>query len=92
MGVTDIADILNLSRQNIRKLIINNQQAFPLLVHEGKFSIWHLAKVLMWMKAENRYRIKVSLFEVSDVAMQLNISRETSSINRTMDKQSCMMA
>ncbi len=36
VGLSDIADILGYSRQNIRKLMMNNLASFPTPIHEGK--------------------------------------------------------
>lgn len=76
VGLTDIAEILGCSRQNIRKLVIGNKSVFPSPVHEGSSSIWHLAKVLTWFKAKGNYKIEENLIEVSDANMQVNIARQ----------------
>jgi hypothetical protein len=76
VGLTDIADILGCSRQNIRKLVIGNRSLFPSPVHEGSAAIWHLAKVLRWFKAKGNYVIEDSLIDVSSAAMQVNIARQ----------------
>ena len=54
VGLTDVADILGFTRQNMRKLMLKNP-GFPPPVHDGKPSIWHLAKILKWMEKENKY-------------------------------------
>ena len=76
VGLTDIADILGCSRQNIRKLVIGNKSIFPSPIHEGSSSIWHLAKVLPWFKAKGNYKIEDNLIEISDANMQVNIARQ----------------
>jgi hypothetical protein len=76
VGLTDIADILGCSRQNIRKLVIGHRSIFPSPIHEGSAAIWHLANVLQWFKAKGNYAIEDSLIEVSKVAMQVNITRQ----------------
>ena len=76
VGLTDIAEILGCSRQNIRKLVIGNKSIFPSPVHEGNSSIWHLAKVLPWFKAKGNYNIEENLIEVSGANMQVNIARQ----------------
>ena len=76
VGLTDIADLLGCSRQNIRKLVIGNRSLFPSPVHEGSAAIWHLAKVLKWFKAKGNYVIEDKLIDVSNAAMQVNISRQ----------------
>lgn len=76
VGLTDIAEILGCSRQNIRKLVIGNKSVFPSPVHDGHSAIWHLAKVLPWFKAKGNYKIDDSLVEVSGANMQVNIARQ----------------
>ncbi len=76
VGLTDIAEILGCSRQNIRKLVIGNKSAFPSPIHDGHSAIWHLAKVLPWFKAKGSYKIDDSLVEVSGATMQVNIARQ----------------
>lgn len=76
VGLTDIAEILGCSRQNIRKLVIGNKSIFPSPIHEGNSTIWHLAKVLPWFKAKGNYKIEDNLIEVSDANMQVNIARQ----------------
>lgn len=76
VGLTDIAEILGCSRQNIRKLAIGSRALFPSPIHEGSVALWHLAKVLQWFKAKGNYPIDDNLIEVSRVAMQVNIVRQ----------------
>ena len=75
VGVTDIAGLVGCSRQNIRKIMIENSQA-PMPVHSGTTAIWHLAKVLDWLKHGGRFNIEERLVEVSLVNMKINIERE----------------
>ena len=76
VGLTDIAEILGCSRQNIRKLAIGHRSMFPAPIHEGSAAIWHLAKVLQWFKAKGSYAIEDNLIEVSKATMQVNIARQ----------------
>ena len=75
VGLTDVADILGFSRQNMRKLMVRNPD-FPPPFHYGKPSIWHLAKIMRWLDARDMYRIEQSLLDIATVNMQLNITRE----------------
>ena len=84
VGVTDVADIIGVSRQNIRKLMVNNAATFPLAVHEGNSAIWHLALVLQWFKGKGLYENTVSsLFEISRMAMEVNIVKETKRLSHS---------
>ena len=76
VGLTDIAEILGLSRQYIRKLMLSNRDSFPVPIHEGKTALWHLSSVLNWLQHENRYSISESLSHVAQANMQLNIAKE----------------
>jgi len=76
VGISDIADILGYSRQNIRKLMLNHRGSFPAPIHEGKSAIWHLSNVLSWFKERKDYPVDELLFDVTQANMQLNIAKE----------------
>lgn len=82
VGLTDIANLLGFSRQHMRKLVMKNGARFPLPVHDGKPSIWHLATVLKWFRDEKGRKLDQSLLEVSRVTMQCNLVRETAGLDR----------
>lgn len=74
VGLTDIAQVIGFSRQNMRKLAI--QAEFPAPIHQGTPSIWHLACVLEWLVSRGSYAIAPSLQEVARVSMQVNLAKE----------------
>ena len=76
VGLSDIAEVLNFSRQNMRKLMLNNISSFPVPVHDGKVSLWHLSNVLTWFKKEKNYAIDVQLIDIAKANMQLNFIKE----------------
>lgn len=76
VGLTDVADLLGCSRQNMRKLMVTHIATFPVAVHEGSQSVWHLRQVLAWFFESQQRPIDRALFEVSEVAMRLNIAKE----------------
>ncbi|MEI6541994.1 MAG: DNA-binding protein [Methylococcales bacterium] len=76
VGLTDIADILGCSRQNIRNLHIKYWSSFPSPIHEGSATIWHLAKVLSWFKEKGSYNIEDRLLEISVINMKINLDRQ----------------
>ncbi|SJM94637.1 helix-turn-helix transcriptional regulator [Crenothrix polyspora] len=80
VGLTDIADILGCSRQNIRNLHIKYQSSFPTPVHEGSTTLWHLAKVLPWFKGKGNYAVEDSLLEISLTNMKINLDRQMGDI------------
>lgn len=86
VGLTDIAEIVGCTRQNIRKLVITNKSAFPTPVHEGSIALWHLSKVLQWFKAKGSYEIEDSLIEVSGANMQVNITSQMRDIDPALHR------
>ncbi len=76
VGLTDIADILGCSRQNIRNIYIKYQSSFPSPIHEGSTTIWHLAKVLSWFKEKESYKVEDNLLEISKTNMKINLERQ----------------
>jgi predicted DNA-binding transcriptional regulator AlpA len=77
VGLTDIADIVGVSRQNMRKLMLAHSSSFPLAVHEGKTSVWHLAEVLSWLDAKGGYSLEQPVIEVARIAQSVNLVKES---------------
>lgn len=75
VGLTDVAEVVGLSRQNIRKLMLGHHQRFPAPIHSGNPSIWHLAQVLEFFR-ERQYVFPMKVFEVARTAMQINIAKD----------------
>jgi predicted DNA-binding transcriptional regulator AlpA len=76
VGLTDVADFVGVSRQAMRKLMLAHRATFPLPVHDGSASIWHLAEVLDWLQARRNYQIDPGLLEVARMALEVNIAKE----------------
>ena len=87
VGLTDIAELLGFTRQNMRKLMIRSGAEFPLPIHEGKPAIWHLSKVLSWLKEKRAYQIDESLQETASIIMQCNLLRETTELDPGISKR-----
>lgn len=87
VGLSDIANLLGFSRQNIRKLMMNNLASFPTPIHDGKTMLWHLSSVLAWVKEGNRYQIDERLQDIANANMQLNIAKETIHLDLSIQKQ-----
>ena len=87
VGLSDIADILGYSRQNIRKLMMNNLASFPTPIHEGKTILWHLSSILTWVKDRDRYQIDELLLDVANTTMQLNIAKESQHLDASLQRQ-----
>ncbi|PVY81799.1 AlpA family transcriptional regulator [Cupriavidus alkaliphilus] len=86
VGLTDIADTVGMSRQNMRKLMLGHPASFPPPVHEGASSLWHLREVLLWMSGKG-YEIEPSLIDVAAAAMQVNLARSAGNIVPAMERR-----
>ena len=84
VGVSDMAGVLGFSRQNMRKLIQTHSASFPLPLHEGASSIWHLADVLAWFSEKQKRAIQQELMGVAQVTMGVNLTRETDRVDRRL--------
>ncbi len=76
VGLTDVAEIIGVSRQNMRKLMLAHPGSFPTPVHEGSASIWHLADILDWLQAKGSYSLVPEEVDVARVALQVNAAKE----------------
>lgn len=72
VGLSDVAEIVGVSRQNMRKLMLTLVGCFPVPVHEGSTSLWHLADVLGWLQEKGNYPLAQSIVDIAEVAMQVN--------------------
>lgn len=86
VGLTDVAERIGVSRQNMRKLMLANPDTFPAPIHEGSSAFWHLAALLEWLKGRDGYRIDQSLLDVARTAMQINLTKEASQIERRVQR------
>ena len=80
VGLTDVAELVGVSRQNMRQLSLAHARTFPTPFHSGNVELWHLAHVLEWLKERGTYRIEQSLLDVARVAMQINLVKESTLI------------
>lgn len=76
VGLTDVAEFAGVTRQNMRKLMVNHSTSFPAPVHEGSSAIWHLADVLTWLKAKGSYKLEQKILEVALTTKQINLAKE----------------
>ncbi|MCA8070587.1 helix-turn-helix transcriptional regulator [Burkholderia vietnamiensis] len=87
VGLTDVAEIVGVSRQNMRKLMLAYPGSFPPPVHEGSASIWHLADVLAWLQAKGSYALATDVLDVARVALQVNVAKEGQRLPRAASKE-----
>lgn len=78
VGLTEMAQLFQFSRQNMRKLVQRHAESFPLPFHEGQQALWHLADVLEWFAGPGQRAVDPMLREVARSSMALNVGREAS--------------
>lgn len=76
VGLTDVAEIVGVSRQNMRKLMLAHRENFPAPVHEGSASIWHLAEVLAWLEGKGGYVLDRGVLETARATLEVNLAKE----------------
>lgn len=87
VGLTDAADVVGVSRQNMRKLMVNYPTSFPAPVHEGSAAVWHLADLLAWLQAKGGYDVDLSTVDVAAAAMQINLAKAANQITRRVQRE-----
>lgn len=86
VGLTDIAQLVGVTRQNMRKLMLNNRSDFPATVHGGTTMIWHLAPILEWLLARG-YSIEPGLLDVARMTRQVNLVKELQYLEPSLEKR-----
>lgn len=79
VGLTDVAELLDMSRQNLRKLMLTHPASFPPPVHDGSASIWRLAELLGWF-ADRGYTVDPMLVETASTARQVNLAKDAAQL------------
>lgn len=75
VGLSDAADVVGVSRQNLRKLMVKHA-SFPAPVHMGTTTLWHLEDVMNWLAQTQHYALEPSKLEVAGIARQINLLRQ----------------
>ena len=76
-GVTDIAETIGCSRQNVLKIFASTEAPMP--IHSGNTSLWHLSEALKWLndgKRAERYNIPEWKIDVATIAKEINFAVE----------------
>lgn len=81
VGISDIAAIMDVSRQNVRKLMLSHGYTFPSPIHAGKTSFWHLSTVLDWFEEQQNKEIEPAIKEVAFTNMQVNLVKESKQLD-----------
>jgi predicted DNA-binding transcriptional regulator AlpA len=84
VGITDIANLLGFSRQNMRKILEKSGTDFPPPVHGGSRPIWHLEPVLSWFARKQSRKIDTALLEISRVNRYCNYAKESGLLDRDL--------
>lgn len=87
VGLTDVAELVGVSRQNMRKLMLTHATTFPAPVHEGSASVWHLARILQWLAERREYAIRKGLLEIAAMAMQINLAKEAKELDGPVHRE-----
>jgi predicted DNA-binding transcriptional regulator AlpA len=87
VGLTDAAQAVGVTRQNMRKLMITHATSFPTPVHEGTTTVWHLADILAWLQARGSYSLEKALMEVAAIAKQVNLAKQIRQIAPRMQRE-----
>lgn len=87
VGLTDIAELVGVSRQNMRKLMMSHAAVFPAPVHDGSTALWHLAPVLEWLNTRDGYAIDKHLLDIARMAMQINLAKELQHLDQPVEKR-----
>ena len=77
VGLSDVAELVEVTRQNMRKLMLKHAATFPSAVHEGSSAVWHLFPVLRWLKDHAHYSVPQPRLDVAHIAMQINLVKES---------------
>ena len=80
VGLTDVAELVGVSRQNMRKLRVTHPTSFPPPVHENSAATWHLVDVLEWLQGQGGYTMEPAMVEVSRSARHINIAKEVAQL------------
>lgn len=87
VGLTDVAELVGVSRQNMRKLMLAHPRTFPPPVHDGSTAIWHLADVLAWLQAEVDYAVDRTIIAVARAARQVNVAKERRRLGHAVNRE-----
>lgn len=91
VGLTDIAKLLGVTRQYLRKLETTKIN-FPQPVHSGKIAIWHLSNFLQWYEVSQQKQVNIAIKEVASANMQINIAKEWAQLDHNAQSKISSLA
>lgn len=86
VGLSDVADSVGVTRQNLRKLMLLHHPSFPAPVHEGKAVMWHLADLLTWLREKMAYQVNEPELQVALLTKQLNLAKSLPELDKQLLK------
>jgi predicted DNA-binding transcriptional regulator AlpA len=81
------SDSVGVTRQNLRKLMLQHHASFPLPIHEGKAVMWHLSDMLQWLQQKMAYKVSESDLQLAEVTKQVNLAKALSAVNKPLMKE-----
>jgi hypothetical protein len=58
--------------------------AFPAPIHVGEPSLWHLAEIIAWLRANTGIQPRDDMFEVAKAAARINFEAEQRRVGRIL--------
>ena len=87
VGVRDLSEIFECSRQNIQKFV--SKRNFPEPLYRSSQAIWYLRTVLRWFTQSSDKKIPEEITDVAELAREINSSLEAKqSIPEVLDQAS----
>ena len=87
VGLSDVAQVVGVSRQNLRKLMLSHAASFPAPVHDGTTAVWHLADMLDWLHATLAYQLEPVTLDIARTIKQVNLVKQAEQISPASEKQ-----
>jgi hypothetical protein len=87
VGLSDVAELVEVSRQNMRKLMLKHATTFPPAFHEGSSAVWHLFPVLKWLQEQADYSVPQTLLDVAHITMQINLAKESKQLEQSVQRE-----
>lgn len=88
VSLTDLAEMLGCSRQNLRKYATGEIRGvhafFPAPVFTGNPSLWRLAEVAAWLEQHTDLRLPRPLAEVARIASRLNLDLQNARLHEAI--------
>lgn len=93
VGLTDVAGILEITRQAVYNIMIKNVETFPSPVHGGVSGIWHLSEVADFFVQYNKRKFNTSTHNIAIINRAVNVQRQIQLItcHKVKEGRSCQL-